>query len=133
MNRLRTSRKAVVADASKEAGRPAARFRMRVGRGDLISVGPGKITLLEAIEQTHSITAAAKSIRMSYRRAWILVDEMNASLKRPAVASSIGGESGGGSTLTETGMELVALYRRIEATAEKACAPDIRRLLKLLR
>jgi molybdate transport system regulatory protein len=100
--------------------------------GDVISIGPGKIALLEAIGQTRSITAAAKTMGMSYRRAWILVDEMNRSLARPAVASTTGGERGGSSALTDVGVELVALYRRIEARAERAAAADIERVLTLL-
>ena len=112
--------------------RPVARFRMRVMNGEAIAVGPGKIALLEAIEETRSITAAAKSMGMSYRRAWILVDQVNGALRRPAVASLVGGEHGGGSALTEIGRDLVATYRRIESRAEKACAGDIKRLLGLI-
>ncbi len=100
--------------------------------GDVISIGPGKIALLEAIAETRSITGAAKAMGMSYRRAWILVDEMNASLARPAVASTTGGERGGSSALTEVGDDIVATYRRIEARAAKAAATDIARLLELL-
>jgi molybdate transport system regulatory protein len=110
---------------------PLARFRLRVTAGDVIFVGPGKIALLEAIRATRSITAAAKSMGMSYRRAWILVDEVNRVLTDAAVATAVGGEHGGGSTLTALGEELVAIYRRIEATAERACAADIARLLEL--
>ena len=113
--------------------RPTARFRMRVTAGDAIAIGPGKIALLEAIRQTRSITAAAKSIDMSYRRAWILIDELNATLKKPAVASSKGGDHGGGSELTVVGESLLALYRRIEARAATACAADIAALLKLVK
>ena len=113
--------------------RPIARFRMRVTSGDTISVGPGKISLLEAIRDTRSITAAAKSIGMSYRRAWILIDELNASLKKPAVRSAKGGEHGGGSELTEVGDALVGLYRHIEQRAATACAADVKALLKLVR
>ncbi|HEV7574967.1 MAG TPA: ModE family transcriptional regulator [Caldimonas sp.] len=113
------------------ADRPVARFRLRVTAGEAIFVGPGKIALLEAIRDTHSITAAAKSMGMSYRRAWILVDELNGSLANAAVESAIGGEHGGGSTLTALGRELVDVYRRIEATAARACAKDITRLLEL--
>ena len=102
-----------------------ARFRIRVTSGETIAVGPGKIELLEAIAKTHSITAAAKAIGMSYRRAWILVDEINAALKQPAVSSAKGGEHGGGSQLTAVGMALVELYRRIEVRAAEACADDI--------
>ncbi|MEO8311404.1 MAG: ModE family transcriptional regulator [Caldimonas sp.] len=114
------------------AVRPVARFRLRVTAGDAIFVGPGKVSLLEAIRETRSITAAAKSMGMSYRRAWILVDELNRSLASAAVASAIGGERGGGSTLTELGQELVDTYRRIEATATRAAARDIDRLLALV-
>ena len=112
--------------------RPVARFRLRVTGGETIYVGPGKIALLEAIHETQSITAAAKAMGMSYRRAWILVDELNRSLASVAVASAIGGEHGGGSTLTELGQELVEIYRRIEATATRAAAKDIDRLLGLV-
>ena len=114
------------------ASRPVARFRLRVTGGETIFVGPGKIALLEAIRETRSITAAAISMGMSYRRAWILVDELNRSLASAAVASAIGGERGGGSTLTELGQELVDTYRRIEATATRAAAKDIDRLLGLV-
>jgi molybdate transport system regulatory protein len=126
------------------AGRPAAkartarraasaRFRLRVSSGETIAVGPGKISLLEAIQQTRSITSAAKSIGMSYRRAWMLIDELNASLKKPAVHSAKGGERGGGSELTDVGEALIDLYRRIEERAAKACAADIATLLRLVR
>jgi molybdate transport system regulatory protein len=113
------------------ADRPVARFRLRVTAGEAIFVGPGKIALLEAIRDTRSITAAAKSMGMSYRRAWMLVDEVNGSLASAAVQSAIGGERGGGSTLTALGAELVDVYRRIESTAARACANDLARLLEL--
>jgi len=112
---------------------PVARFRLRLTSGGAIAVGPGKIDLLEAIAETRSITAAAKSIGMSYRRAWALVDQINASLKQPAVASAKGGEHGGGSRLTAVGQALVARYRRIEARADEACADDIAALLRLVK
>lgn len=112
---------------------PAARFRLRVTSGDVVAIGPGKIDLLEAIAASQSITAAAKSIGMSYRRAWILVDQINASLREPAVASAKGGEHGGGSQLTAVGKDLIARYRRIEARAAKACANDLEALLALVK
>ncbi len=118
--------------STRTAPAPVARFRMRVMSGDAVSIGPGKIALLEAIAETLSITAAAKSLGMSYRRAWLLVDQVNSSLARPAVASAIGGERGGGSELTEVGADLVRLYRRIETRAERAAATDIARLMTLL-
>lgn len=119
------------AAATKDA-KPVLRFRMRITRGDQIAVGPGKIALLEAIERTGSITAAAKSLDMSYRRAWLLLDEMNRSLREPAVATSKGGNSGGGAILTESGRQVIALYRRIEEGACAACKQDIGTLMGLL-
>ena len=114
------------------ATRPQAKFRMRVTRGDVIAVGPGKIALIEAISETGSITAAAKSLDMSYRRAWLLLDELNSALKKPAVDSAKGGQHGGGSVLTDTGLELIALYRRIEQTATAACQADLAKLTALI-
>lgn len=103
---------------------------MRVG--DVVAIGPGKIDLLEAIEATGSLTAAAGAIGMSYRRAWWLLEELNRSLRTAAVATAAGGRSGGGSVLTPAGRELLALYRRIESTAQGAAAADLERLKALL-
>lgn len=127
------SSKAAAARARKTpALEPSASFRLRVAAGDRVAIGPGKIALLEAIARTGSLTAAAKALEMSYRRAWLLLDEVNQSLFEPAVASSKGGAHGGGSALTGTGRELIALYRRIEQTAQRECAGDLRRLFDLL-
>lgn len=112
--------------------KPVVRFRMRITAGETVAIGPGKIRLLEAIEETGSLTAAAKSIDMSYRRAWVLINELNGSLTRPAVDSAKGGEHGGGSQLTDVGRQLVARYRAIEATAEASCKADIQALTRLL-
>ena len=112
--------------------KPSAKFRLRVTVGDIIAIGPGKILLLEAIAETGSITAAARQLDMSYRRAWLLLDELNRSLRQPAVDSAQGGAHGGGSGLTQVGRELIDTYRRIEDTAALACADDIKRMLKLM-
>lgn len=111
---------------------PELRFRIRVTHGERIAVGPGKIALLEAIDKTGSITAAAKSLDMSYRRAWVLLDELNRSLRQAAVDSAKGGAAGGGSVLTDTGRDLVTLYRTIESKAAVACRADIRKLMSML-
>ena len=76
------------AESRTRAPAPQLRFRMRVTQGDVIAVGPGKIALLEAVDKTGSITAAAKSLDMSYRRAWLLLDELNRSLRVAAVDSA---------------------------------------------
>ena len=112
--------------------KPETRFRLRVTAGDAIAIGPGKIALLEAIAATGSITAAARSLDMSYRRAWLLLDELNRSLSKPAVDSAKGGSHGGGSRITAVGLRLVTLYRTIEQKAAVACRTDVSRLLRLL-
>jgi molybdate transport system regulatory protein len=107
-------------------------FRLRITRDDVIAVGPGKIDLLEAIAKTGSITAAAKSLRMSYRRAWVLVDTMNRSLRSPVVEAEAGGKRGGGTQLTPMGADVVRLYRVVEAKAAKASAAELAALAQLL-
>jgi molybdate transport system regulatory protein len=77
-------------------------------------IGPGKITLLEAIHSFGSISAGGRAIGMSYKRAWDLVDEINRICGRPAVECQKGGRHGGGAMLTPFGLTLVARYRRIE-------------------
>jgi molybdate transport system regulatory protein len=113
--------------------KPELKLRMRVNVGDVIAVGPGKIALLEALAETGSITAAAKTLDMSYRRAWMLIDQLNSALKKPAVETAQGGAKGGGSRLTPEGEELVALYRAIEAEALAHCEGQIKALQKMLR
>jgi molybdate transport system regulatory protein len=110
-----------------------AQFRLRIRRRADIAMGPGKVDLLEAIARTGSITAAARSLGMSYRRAWLLVDTMNRCFRKPVVAAESGGQRGGGTCLTETGVEAVRRYRRIEQQAARASAAEMRALLKLVR
>lgn len=107
-------------------------FRLRIHHGDQIAIGPGKVQLLEAIAQTGSITAAAKALSMSYRRAWLLVDEMNRTLREPVVQASAGGALGGGTTLTPTGEAVVRHYRAIEVKAQTAAARELAALKRLL-
>ena len=109
------------------------KLRMRLTVGDVIAVGPGKIALLEALAATGSITAAAKSLDMSYRRAWLLIDELNNALEEPAVSTSQGGVRGGGSKLTPSGEKLVQLYREIEKKALAHCKGQINQLQQMLR
>lgn len=94
------------------------------------AIGPGKIALLEAIGSTGSITAAARMLGMSYRRAWLLVDETNRCLVAAAVATTAGGKRGGGTLLTPTGAELVKRYRALEREASSAVARKLGALLR---
>ncbi|MGF6240526.1 MULTISPECIES: winged helix-turn-helix domain-containing protein [Paraburkholderia] len=106
---------------------------MRIRKGDTVALGPGKVELLEAVREHGSISAAARSLDMSYRRAWLLIDELNQSLKSPATVSEQGGQSGGGCVLTQVGENIVRLYRGVEAQAEAACAKQIDELIRLIR
>jgi molybdate transport system regulatory protein len=108
-------------------------FRLRITKDTDIAVGPGKVALLEAIVTTGSITAAAKALGMSYRRAWLLIDSMNQMFKLPLVDAATGGKHGGGTRVTPTGLKLIECYRRIERDALKAGARDIKKLSNLLR
>src|SRR6516162_6175889 len=108
-------------------------FRLRITRGADIAVGPGKIDLLEAIAKTGSITAAARALGMSYRRAWLLVDTMNRCFRQPVVQAETGGRRGGGTRLTPLGEEVVRRYRASERLAEDAAAAELRALMGLLR
>jgi molybdate transport system regulatory protein len=96
-------------------------------------IGPGKIALLEAIRATGSISAAARALDMSYRRAWLLVEEINHTLREPAVAAETGGRRGGGALVTPAGEQLVGLYRTIESRARTAAGTEFRAIGKLVR
>jgi molybdate transport system regulatory protein len=106
-------------------------IRIDFASGDRI--GPGKIALLEAIRSAGSISGAARSLGMSYRRAWLLVEEVNDALREPAVTAEAGGRRGGGAALTAVGERVVDLYRTIETQARSAAGGEFRVLRKLVR
>ncbi|MDE2304400.1 MAG: LysR family transcriptional regulator [Gammaproteobacteria bacterium] len=100
------------------AGRPTVRFRL-----DFMprcAVGIGKIELLEGIARTGSLSSAARAMGMSYRRAWLLLEDLNASFDRPVATTTTGGRGGGGAELTEFGALLVERYRQIERQINEA-------------
>jgi molybdate transport system regulatory protein len=99
-----------------------ARLTLRVDLGEDRAIGPGKIRLLEAIRDTGSITKAGVALGMSYRRAWLLVDDMNNCFREPVIAAQAGGSHGGGAALTPFGVRLIDQYRAIEAEAHAATA-----------
>ena len=77
-------------------------------------LGAGKVALLEHIGATGSISAAAKKMEMSYRRAWLLIDELNQMFAKPCVESSTGGAGGGGAKVTEFGRKIITAFRALE-------------------
>ena len=91
-------------------------------------IGPGKAALLESIQSTGSIAAAARSMRMDYKRAWLLIDSLNSAFTSPAVERAAGGAGGGGAVLTPLGIALVARYRRLEAAAAALATADLQDL-----
>lgn len=103
--------------------RPGIRLRVVLG-GD-IAVGPGKADLLEAIAETGAIAAAGRRLGMSYKRAWLLVETMNACFRGPLVEAAKGGAGGGGARLTPLGERVLAAYRRMEAKAAEATAAEL--------
>ena len=99
---------------------------------DGVVVGPGKAELLDRIGTTGSIAAAGREMAMSYKRAWMLVEEMNAAFRAPLVASARGGPGGGGAHLTEAGEEVLRLYRDILERARAATSGPIAALEAML-
>jgi molybdate transport system regulatory protein len=110
-----------------------ARLTVRVDFGPNRAIGPGKIKLLEAIDQTGSISQAGRALGMSYRRAWLLVDDVNRCFRDPVVATQPGGTRGGGATLTDFGHKLVTNYRAIESEATSRAKSRLHELEASLR
>jgi molybdate transport system regulatory protein len=110
-----------------------ARLTLRVDLGPDRQIGPGKIRLLEAIRDKGSISQGGQLLGMSYRRAWLLVDDMNQCFREPVVSAQTGGANGGGAALTPFGEKLIALYRAIETEAHAATGRQLKALQAALR
>jgi len=106
---------------------------IRIDFDDEGRLGPGKVALLERIAQKGSISAAGRSMNMSYKRAWELVSDINRSFVEPLVAAQTGGKAGGGAALTARGEELIRHYRAIERKALSATAPHLKALQAISR
>lgn len=108
-------------------------LHLRVVFGPGAMLGPGKARLLEAIRETGSISAAGRSMNMSYKRAWMLVENLNATFREPLVDSTRGGARGGGAVLTEAGETVLTHYRTLEARAAEAGAGEMASLASILK
>jgi molybdate transport system regulatory protein len=97
------------------------------------AMGPGRADLLEKIAESGSISAAARDMGMSYRRAWQLVESINKSFAEPLVVTETGGKRGGGARVTELGLEVIERFRAMEARASGAIATDITKFSRLLK
>ncbi len=108
------------------------RLTLRLDVGGRATLGPGKARLLELIGETGSISAAGRAMGMSYRRAWTLVDSLNASFAAPLVAARPGGAGGGGAELLPLGAEVVRLYRKLEQGTATTGIAELERLQAIL-
>jgi molybdate transport system regulatory protein len=101
------------------------RTTIRIDLENGVRLGPGKAQLLELIAEHGSIRAGGAAIGMSYRRAWLLADEINRMFREPSIFTRHGGKSGGGAGLTEFGQELLSRYRRMEEASRSAMSADL--------
>src|SRR5271165_4433223 len=108
------------------------RLTLRIDFDEGRAIGPGKIKLLELIDTHGSISEAGRQMGMSYRRAWVLVDNLNRCFRTPVVASQTGGQHGGGASLTEFGHAVVQHYRALETGARTAGSAHIEALAAAL-
>lgn len=115
--------------AAKKKSPAAIHLRVTLAPG--VALGPGKAELLAGIRETGSIAAAGRAMRMSYKRAWQLVEELNGSFREPLVEASKGGPGGGGARLTRTGEDVLSRYSRMREAAAKAVATDLAALRRL--
>jgi molybdate transport system regulatory protein len=107
--------------------------QLRISFRKSIAMGPGKADLLEAIAESGSISAAARKLAMSYRRAWLLVDTMNTCFKSPLVETLTGGAQGGGAQVTELGHDVVKRYRAMEKKAGESVSREMAEFSDLMR
>ena len=107
--------------------------KLRVMFGTEIAIGPGKAELLAAIAETGSISASAKRLGMSYRRAWLLVDTMNRCFREPVVVSATGGSGGGGAEVTTFGHRVLERFDAMRRRVDRALDPELARFSELLR
>ena len=107
-------------------------IRIAIPMGEHYAMGPSKADLLEAIGETGSISAAGRKMGMSYRRAWLLVDEMNKCFREPLVIARMGGLKGGGAEVTDLGREALKRYRALQALAWEAVRHPLREYQRLL-
>jgi molybdate transport system regulatory protein len=115
------------------AMKASPRLSIRIVFGEEAMLGPGKAELLERIRDTGSIAAAGRGMTMSYKRAWMLVEEMNGAFREPLVDSTRGGAKGGGARLTAAGEAVLTNYRKLEEIMAEAGAARIGLLRSMLR
>ena len=112
--------------------RVVAKTSVRILAGSAFAIGPGKADLLQAISETGSISAAARSMGMSYRRAWLLIDTMNQCFREPVVDTATGGSGGGWAQITPFGIAALKIYRKMDANAATSVSRHMTDFSRLL-
>lgn len=110
-----------------------ARLTLRIDLGELGSIGPGKVRLLECIVEKGSIRGAAAAMKMSYKRAWMLIQDLEQIFGGPVLETETGGKAGGGARLSRTGRAIVQTYRAAEAASVKASARALQSMERLAK
>ena len=110
-----------------------ARLTIRIDFDNGDQLGPGKVRLLELVRETGSIRKAAAQMKMSYRKAWLLLQALEKTFREPLIATATGGRTGGGARLTPLGLRVAARYRSIEAKALEECSTELNALEKATR
>lgn len=110
-----------------------ARLSIRIDLDEKAAFGPGKAQLLELLVQKGSIRGAAAAMDMSYRRAWLLIRDIEEKMGGPVIEAATGGAHGGGAKLTRFGRTLLSRYRSIETRAASAAAGELRALVRMSR
>ncbi len=118
---------------SRSATKLELKPQLRISFRKSIAMGPGKADLLESIAATGSISAAARKLAMSYRRAWLLVDTMNTCFKSALVETLTGGAQGGGAQVTALGHDVVKRYREMEKKAGESVTREMAEFSDLMR
>ncbi len=108
---------------------PSLKLKAQILNDGTIAFGPGKADLLEAIQKTGSISAAAREMQMSYRQAWLLADAMNQCFRTPLIVTDKGGASRGGAQVTALGKKVLARYRLMQRSLETAAAKHAKALM----
>lgn len=119
--------------SSRNPSAPVVIVRPRLQLGEDAAIGPGKIELLRNIGEHRSISAAAKVMGLTYKRAWLLVDSLNQGLGQLVVEAIKGGKGGGGAHLTEFGRQLVQCYDALEARIESAAVDELAAIKRLMK
>ncbi|WP_136481305.1 winged helix-turn-helix domain-containing protein [Cognatitamlana onchidii] len=96
-----------------------------------VLLGEGRVHLLKAIHETGSLSKAAKSLNISYKKAWQLLDSVNKSAKKPVTINSIGGKGGGGAELTEYGQSLIQAFNEINRNCWAFLDKELARIERL--